>query len=181
MGLLVLGTPLDWPEGKKHADHVRAHGITQFLNIWDRLKGREWDQLLWGDEVWASALPSTWMPLNGPIPKIEYIVISFDDENKNARVSLRQEEILNALSKVVLDLCSNQPAKAFVNLVHTPWWCPFDVMFRGTVPTFHPEYGRYMLESTPGSPYSGSLPDLLSVEGNMRYRYESVFWSIHFF
>jgi glutamate--cysteine ligase catalytic subunit len=38
------------------------------------------------------------------------------------------------------------------------------------VPTFHPEYGRYMLESTPGAPYSGSLKDLISVEPNMRFR-----------
>lgn len=38
------------------------------------------------------------------------------------------------------------------------------------MPTFHPEYGRYMLESTPGAPYGPSLPDLLSVEANMRYR-----------
>lgn len=28
-----------------------------------------------------------------------------------------------------------------------------------------------MLESTPGSPYTGEIRDLLSVEGNMRYRY----------
>jgi len=41
---------------------------------------------------------------------------------------------------------------------------------RVSVPTYHPEYGRYMLESTPGSPYTGSIPDLLAVEGNMRYR-----------
>lgn len=40
----------------------------------------------------------------------------------------------------------------------------------GALPLFHPEYGRFMLESTPGAPYTGSLPDLLSVERNMRYR-----------
>lgn len=28
-----------------------------------------------------------------------------------------------------------------------------------------------MLESTPGSPYTGNLPDLLKVEEDMRYRY----------
>ena len=39
------------------------------------------------------------------------------------------------------------------------------------MPTFHPEYGRFTLESTPGAPYTGSLPDLISVEQNMRYRY----------
>ena len=51
MGLLSLGTPLAWNDAKKHADHVREHGITQFLNIWDRLKDRYGDELLWGDEV----------------------------------------------------------------------------------------------------------------------------------
>lgn len=42
---------------------------------------------------------------------------------------------------------------------------------RDSVPTFHPEYGRFMLESTPGSPYTGCLADILAVEENMRYRY----------
>jgi glutamate--cysteine ligase catalytic subunit len=51
MGLLFLGTPLSWEEGKKHADYIREHGITQFLNVWRKLKDREGDTLLWGDEV----------------------------------------------------------------------------------------------------------------------------------
>lgn len=51
MGLLVVGTPLTWEESKQYAAHVKEHGITQFLNIWDRLKDRHGDQLLWGDEV----------------------------------------------------------------------------------------------------------------------------------
>lgn len=51
MGLLSLGTPLTWEEAKKFADHVRSHGITQFLHTWDRLKDRCGDELLWGDEV----------------------------------------------------------------------------------------------------------------------------------
>jgi len=38
-------------------------------------------------------------------------------------------------------------------------------------PVFHPEYGRYMLESTPGVPYTGSVRDLVLVEFNMRLRY----------
>jgi len=54
MGLLYLGTPLTWDEAKKYADHVRFHGITQFLHIWDRLKDRHGDELLWGDEVLLS-------------------------------------------------------------------------------------------------------------------------------
>jgi glutamate--cysteine ligase catalytic subunit len=51
MGLLSAGTPLTWLEAKKYADHVRNHGITQFLHTWDRLKDRQGDELLWGDEV----------------------------------------------------------------------------------------------------------------------------------
>lgn len=54
MGLLYLGTALTWDEAKKYADHVRFHGITQFLHTWDRLKDRQGDELLWGDEVLAS-------------------------------------------------------------------------------------------------------------------------------
>jgi glutamate--cysteine ligase catalytic subunit len=51
MGLLSAGTPLTWEEAKEYADHVRNHGIAQFLNTWDRLKDRQGDRLLWGDEV----------------------------------------------------------------------------------------------------------------------------------
>ncbi|KAF8894101.1 glutamate-cysteine ligase catalytic subunit [Infundibulicybe gibba] len=132
MGLLYLGTPLTWDEARKHADHVRYHGITQFLHTWDRLKDRHGDELLWGDEI-------------------EYMVISLDHEKKNAKLSLRQTEILAKLSSIVGDISAGSPEAI-------------------SVPMYHPEYGRYMLESTPGSPYTGSIPDLLSVESNMRYR-----------
>lgn len=51
MGLLSLGTPLDWDKAKTFADHVRSHGIDQFVNTWRHLKDRHGDELLWGDEV----------------------------------------------------------------------------------------------------------------------------------
>jgi len=51
MGLLALGTPLPWSEAKKHADYVREHGIEQFLSVWEKLKDRTGDRLMWGDEV----------------------------------------------------------------------------------------------------------------------------------
>ncbi|KAI0759820.1 glutamate-cysteine ligase catalytic subunit [Trametes elegans] len=132
MGLLSLGTPLAWDEAKHYADHVRTHGITQFLQIWDRLKDRGGDELLWGDEI-------------------EYMVAAFDDEEKNAKLSLRQTEILAKLQTIVDDIASDRGESE-------------------SVPTFHPEYGRFMLESTPGAPYTGALRDLLVVESNMRYR-----------
>lgn len=133
MGLLSLGTPLDWPETEKLANHIRHHGITQFLHTWDRWVGRKGEPLLWGDEI-------------------EYMVISLDEEKRRALLSLRQSEILEELQSVVLDLCNEKPEQSMV------------------VPTFHPEYGRFMLESTPGAPYSGNLKDLIGVEANMRFR-----------
>ncbi|KAJ3860547.1 gamma-glutamylcysteine synthetase heavy subunit [Lentinula novae-zelandiae] len=132
MGLLSAGTPLSWDDTKKVADHIRSHGITQFLHIWDRLKDKNGDELLWGDEI-------------------EYMVVVLDNETKNAKLSLRQTEIFTKLNSIVNNLSLETEDSI-------------------AMPTFHPEYGRYMLESTPGSPFTGSITDLLSVEKNMRYR-----------
>ncbi|BGP49230.1 glutamate--cysteine ligase [Rhodotorula kratochvilovae] len=135
MGLLALGTPLPWSDAAQHADYVREHGIEQLLHIWERLKDRTGDRLLWGDEV-------------------EYLVISYDDEGKNARLSLRQTEILDDLQADAQERRDNGSTSGK----------------EACIPVFHPEYGRYMLESTPGAPYGATLEDLLLVEGNMRFR-----------
>eukprot|EP00061_Rhincodon_typus_P007675 g29613.t1 len=50
MGLLSEGSPLNWDETKRYADHVRKHGIIQFLNIYHKVKDRQKDVLKWGDE-----------------------------------------------------------------------------------------------------------------------------------
>lgn len=38
-------------------------------------------------------------------------------------------------------------------------------------PLFHPEFGRFMLEATPGKPWGIGLKDLLDVEPDMKRRY----------
>ncbi|KAI9203672.1 glutamate-cysteine ligase-domain-containing protein [Polychytrium aggregatum] len=81
MGLLSLGTPLPWSEAKNHADHVRKHGIIQFLNIWNRLKTRRKDHLYWGDEI-------------------EYVVVSKDDAARKVRLSLKAHDALVELQKI---------------------------------------------------------------------------------
>ncbi|KAK7930773.1 hypothetical protein WMY93_007168 [Mugilogobius chulae] len=45
MGLLSQGSPLNWEETKKYADHIRKHGIIQFLNIYNKVEYMlmEWD------------------------------------------------------------------------------------------------------------------------------------------
>ena len=40
-----------------------------------------------------------------------------------------------------------------------------------TLPIFHPEFGRFMLEATPGKPWGIDFKDLLDVEPNMQLRY----------
>ncbi|GAA5919676.1 hypothetical protein JCM6882_004535 [Rhodosporidiobolus microsporus] len=180
MGLLALGTPLPWHEAKPHADYVREHGVEQFLAVWERLKGRTGDRLLWGDEI-------------------EYMVISYDHAGKNARLSLRQTEILQDLQA---DAAARRGASSSSSTLPSPSPSAADPPSSSTgaaaeavegpsaggagkgaeegteggpsgagcIPVFHPEYGRYMLESTPGAPYGATLEDLLLVEGNMRFR-----------
>ncbi|KAF4525569.1 hypothetical protein B566_EDAN015058 [Ephemera danica] len=84
MGLLSEGSPLSWPETKALSGHVRKHGITQFINLYRRVRDRQGDVLKWGDEV-------------------EYVLVKFDHEKKTARVSLRAEEILGQLREKELE------------------------------------------------------------------------------
>lgn len=51
MGLLSQGSPLSWEETRRYAEHVRKHGILQFLHIYRALRDRHKDVLKWGDEV----------------------------------------------------------------------------------------------------------------------------------
>lgn len=69
------------------------------------------------------------------------MVVSLDNKIHKARLCLRQSEILNKLAE------HPEP----------------DVVF-------HPEYGRYMLEATPGQPFTGEFADLVKVEENMKKR-----------
>lgn len=69
MGLLSQGSPLSWEETRRHAEHVRKHGILQFLHIYRALRDRHKDVLKWGDEVSGtpSFLPS-FLPSSPPLP-----------------------------------------------------------------------------------------------------------------
>ncbi|XP_078487580.1 glutamate--cysteine ligase catalytic subunit [Ciona intestinalis] len=81
MGFLDFnGEPLPFKEIRAHIDHVKRHGVLQFLNIYRRGKERNNDEFKWGDEI-------------------EYSVVHFDEKEKRARLSLRAEEILAALQE----------------------------------------------------------------------------------
>lgn len=75
-------------------------------------------------------------------------MLKFDESKKVARVSLRSEELLRILNQKETD--SN---------VEALW---------------RPEYGSFMLESSPGRPYVGLLKNITLVEANMRRRRQEV-------
>ncbi|EGG07347.1 uncharacterized protein MELLADRAFT_74707 [Melampsora larici-populina 98AG31] len=81
--------------------------------------------------------------------EIEYFLISLDQSSNHVNLSLSQLEVLQQLRSI--------------NTLQLP--SSIDVL-----PTFHQEYGRFMLESTPGKPYGPSLEDCLKVEYDMRFR-----------
>ncbi|EXJ77117.1 glutamate-cysteine ligase [Capronia epimyces CBS 606.96] len=141
MGLLALGTPLSWPEAKKAANQVREWGIEQLLTIWRKAKSKERDALLWGDEI-------------------EYLVVAVDEEQKKVRLSLCQAEVLNELAR------DTELAKEDTVVPDLQE----DAVQSGTLPTFHPEFGRFMLEATPGKPWGIGFKDLLDVESDMKTR-----------
>ncbi|CAG8834984.1 5058_t:CDS:2, partial [Gigaspora margarita] len=81
MGLLTsTGTPLKWEQAKQYANEVRTLGINYFLSVYKKLKEKENSCLKWGDEV-------------------EYLVITYDDETKNAKLLLNIQEIMDELRK----------------------------------------------------------------------------------
>lgn len=52
MGLLSSqGKPLSWEETKIYAEHVRRHGIKQFISTYIKNKDRQDNRFKWGEEV----------------------------------------------------------------------------------------------------------------------------------
>ena len=143
MGLLQLGTPLAWDQAKGAANQVREWGVQQLLQIWRKNKDKERAMLLWGDEI-------------------EYLVVAVDEAGQKVRLSLSQAEVLQALADNEV-LAKNGP-------MVPEYQGGEKVKNSTTLPTFHPEFGRFMLEATPGKPWSIDFRDLLEVEDDMKLR-----------
>ncbi|KAJ5668570.1 Glutamate-cysteine ligase catalytic subunit [Penicillium maclennaniae] len=88
--------------------------------------------------------------------EVEYLVVAFDDTAKKSRLSLAQADILKSLARDEALWKSGGSKNAR----------------REEPPHFHPEFGRFMLEATPGSPWGIGFKDLLKVESNMKWRRE---------
>ncbi|TQS31793.1 hypothetical protein Golomagni_07913, partial [Golovinomyces magnicellulatus] len=119
-----------------------AAALSQLLEIWNKAKGKERDAMLWGDEV-------------------EYLVVKYSDDEPRVVLSLRQAEILKALAADA-ELAKEGgcvPALQDIKSKKTR-----------TLPVFHPEFGRFMLEATPGKPWGIGFKELLDVEPDMKLR-----------
>lgn len=78
-------------------------------------------------------------------------------------MSLRQADILEALA-------NDEKLQAQGGCVPEIQHCSTHTA-AVSLPVFHPEFGRFMLEATPGKPWGIGFKDLLDVEPNMRWRY----------
>lgn len=80
MGLLSEGHPLSWEETKAYANHVRLHGVQQFIHLFRKLETRKGDVLKWGDEV-------------------EYVLVKLDPDKKSCQLLLQAEPLLTKLQE----------------------------------------------------------------------------------
>ena len=80
MGLLTVGTPLEWSDIKNYVNFIHEKGIIQFINLYKRFKNQKNDCLKWGDEI-------------------EYCLIKLDHENKKVRLLLKADELLPILQE----------------------------------------------------------------------------------
>ncbi|KAK8089897.1 glutamate-cysteine ligase catalytic subunit [Apiospora hydei] len=93
--------------------------------------------------------------------KVEYLVVKYSKDEPKVLLSLRQADILTALAAD--EELSNQGGGV-------PAIQETQSQLSNPLPVFHPEFGRFMLEATPGKPWGIGLKELLGVEPDMKLR-----------
>lgn len=144
------GQPLPPEELKAAAKYIREHGVLQFINTWKRLKDLSNDELKFGDEI-------------------ECGIFAVDHANKTVKLSIRGAEVYLMLRYFLimqrlkyyyyLLKIKNELVEREKTHLHEAEGC-----------SWHPEFGAWMVESTPSRPYTGYAADLLRIERNMVIR-----------
>ncbi|XBW37752.1 hypothetical protein QEN19_003334 [Hanseniaspora menglaensis] len=75
MGLLAVGTPLQWEDNIPYLEKVKQNGVTQLLKIMTRSNEVKGKPFLWGDEL-------------------EYVLI----DNKTNKITVNNDDILIKLN-----------------------------------------------------------------------------------
>ena len=109
MGLLSEGQPLSWEETKALADHVRKHGVQQFIHLWRKLETRKGDVLKWGDEVeyvlgnivgsiliWRKFL---FFFIYNIFWFRDFFLVKMDEKTKSAKLLLTADDFLDKLQE----------------------------------------------------------------------------------
>lgn len=88
--------------------------------------------------------------------------MKYSKDDPKVFLSLRQADILTALAadEELSDKGGCVPALQDVESQKS-----------NPLPVFHPEFGRFMLEATPGKPWGIGFKELLGVERDMKTRY----------
>ncbi|KAK4533628.1 hypothetical protein CCYA_CCYA18G4510 [Cyanidiococcus yangmingshanensis] len=153
MGLLTTGRPLIWWDSLPHLNYIREHGIEQFVNVFIATHDRQGDVLKWGDEI-------------------EYTILNVNEEERRAYLSLRAPEIILELQRE-----EEQATQAPVTTLQQRLTRDDDEGHDDEHPVvevpetlWRPEYANWMVEGTPGVPYSCYMRDLVLVEQNMALR-----------
>ncbi|PSN53525.1 Glutamate--cysteine ligase [Blattella germanica] len=163
MGLLTEGSPLSWEETKALADHVRQHGVVQFINLYKRLRDRQGDVLKWGDEMYFSTVKSLWRPEYGAYmvegtPGKPYGGLLAHFNIVEANMKYRREEVTRLL----------EPGEAVLSLTSFPrLGCP-DFTDPKTVPS--PEDGASRSLFFPDDAIFPGHPRFKTLTRNIRQR-----------
>ncbi|KAI8320377.1 GCS-domain-containing protein [Martensiomyces pterosporus] len=91
--------------------------------------------------------------------EVEYMLVSLDHKNRRARLSQRAHELLSVLQVEETEKLEHAKLTGEKPVLEALW---------------RPEFGRYMIEGTPGQPYRSTVSDLANVEANMKRRREIV-------
>eukprot|EP00928_Gymnodinium_smaydae_P082264 TRINITY_DN65646_c0_g1_i1.p1 TRINITY_DN65646_c0_g1~~TRINITY_DN65646_c0_g1_i1.p1 ORF type:complete len:697 (+),score=96.84 TRINITY_DN65646_c0_g1_i1:73-2163(+) len=143
MGFLHESEPLTWEEAMQNLRFVRAHGISQFLSVYHKCKDIQGDSFKWGDEVEHGILR---------------LVGDSNDDLRSVRIALRSPTVLQELRAI------ESKRKELADSVD-PKGCNSE----GGSINWMPEYGRWMLESTPGQPFQ-RLDNIAALESSMNMR-----------
>jgi glutamate--cysteine ligase catalytic subunit len=91
MGFMADGSTLSWSEAKRVAAYIKAHGIEQFINVWQSKRRLSAQALLWGDEI-------------------EYVLVSYDHAHKRVRLNLSGHDVLQPLHAPELADAASAPS-----------------------------------------------------------------------
>lgn len=103
------------------------------------------------------------------------MVVDYTEDDPRVTLSLRQADILHALAHDD-KLCDKGGCVPDLQAVDKSRYGECSRLFLSSLnissilPIFHPEFGRFMLEATPGKPWGIGFKDLLDVEPNMKLR-----------